>query len=636
LRRQGTPGAEAELLQAPPSESGKNLDISGAKSAAEVLQVAEQNLEDFGLLQTLACLRKLVELKGSLTDELSSSKALGDLVKSLGSKLAEAELSNRAFTPGIVDAFMDTVSAIEELAEAAPVVRQLEAVVRNRTVEEVEYFRPTALVDLLHQDYLRQSPEVLDAYATAFERKMRRLSPDNLADLAALYAKEGAFKQPLFAALGQTAARKADLFGHQTLSKLFIAFATVGYRHDELFSTATKLASQNIGVFGPRSLSGMAWSHAMLGLENKAFIKTVAKAAMWQVENLMFQDLAHVLWALASLGLDSEPMVEAAPQHLLEKIDTARAAEVSLVAWAYVRMDVLDHTLMEALAKRALETSEDFDLRGLRRLAWSFTTSGLYDAPLLDMVASRSAQLIEASVPETLTDVSTIMRSMMASNRQYPGFVKATADLVVTRADAFAVDDLADLVWSFAELGESQEQAMEAAAASALKRVDEFKQPQNVIDLVRAYAKLSIRNDELLQAALVRAKDFVPKFTEQELGYLVEEVLRLDIKDEALMQAIVDAAVLRAMQVEASTLQLATFQQVLAAALGRGVEVTGLARACEAVYFQGGRLPETDADAVRHLLQLADAVPENSMSAAFLEKVRARALELSVAEPADA
>jgi len=113
----------------------------------------------------------------------------------------------------------------------------------------------------------------------------------------------------------------------------------------------------------------------------------------------------------------------------------------------------------------------------------------------------------------------------------------ALAGASLRTLETFKTQNLSNMAWAFAKLGEADEELMTAIAEAALARISGLS-PTDLATIAWAFAKLGLRDDELMEAISEAALAKMHEFSATSLANLAWAYAMLGILDVPLMQAI--------------------------------------------------------------------------------------------------
>ncbi|CAE7569666.1 VCPKMT [Symbiodinium sp. CCMP2592] len=219
-----------------------------------------------------------------------------------------------------------------------------------------------------------------------------------------------------------------------------------------------------------QELSMAAWALGTVGHDNHAAARVVAilgEAARWQPEGaqgLSAQQLATMAWACARLGCRSEAILQDIATAAAPKVARGDFNEQDLVnmAWAYGRLEFSAEALRKVLAKAATRylaktaqsgrrhSGTGFSASQLAVVAWSLARMGIRESKTLKFIAEEATQRVSELSPRDVTD---IVWALAHSQTPATGFMAAAAGYAKARQSSFGTQELLRFLGAFRRAG---------------------------------------------------------------------------------------------------------------------------------------------------------------------------------------
>eukprot|EP00747_Dinoflagellata_sp_TGD_P153376 gnl/TRDRNA2_/TRDRNA2_177385_c0_seq7.p1 gnl/TRDRNA2_/TRDRNA2_177385_c0~~gnl/TRDRNA2_/TRDRNA2_177385_c0_seq7.p1 ORF type:complete len:196 (-),score=16.46 gnl/TRDRNA2_/TRDRNA2_177385_c0_seq7:38-625(-) len=164
------------------------------------------------------------------------------------------------------------------------------------------------------------------------------------------------------------------------------------------------------------------------------------------------QDLANIVWAFSTLEWrHDEPLCNAIAAEALTKIHEFRPMELAGTAWAFSTLAYTHSPLLEALSASSMKNC--MGPRELANTAWSMARLQFTHKPLLDAIAYQSLPRMQRCTTNWSTQaLANTSWSLAVLPCCHIPLFPAIAAAPMNRIKSFRVQELANLVWSFAAI----------------------------------------------------------------------------------------------------------------------------------------------------------------------------------------
>ena len=127
----------------------------------------------------------------------------------------------------------------------------------------------------------------------------------------------------------------------------------------------------------------------------------------------------------------------------------SECADVANTAWAFATLKLTDETLFTALAHEAERRVSEFNSQEIANTAWAFARVKQPDEKLFAMRSAEAGEFGSRELANTACGAAHSCRGMSLGV-----LLRALATATVWRMGEFNTQDLANMVWAFAEVGQ--------------------------------------------------------------------------------------------------------------------------------------------------------------------------------------
>ena len=143
-----------------------------------------------------------------------------------------------------------------------------------------------------------------------------------------------------------------------------------------------------------------------------------------------------------------------------------------------------------------------------------------------------------------VANVAWALATLREAHEADPALLDALADAACAMPTSFKPQELTNLVWAFATLKRRHNALFEALAATATERAGEFT-PQGLSQTVWSFSKLGLSKHTLLLAAAATVCQRAPRFDAQSIATLAWAFANLEVEHGPLLAALSREAVAR-------------------------------------------------------------------------------------------
>ncbi|CAJ1423521.1 unnamed protein product [Effrenium voratum] len=271
--------------------------------------------------------------------------------------------------------------------------------------------------------------------------------------------------------------------------------------------------------------------------------------------DLQPRHLAITAWAFATLlrcrdlplksselGGLFRPLAEAA----VVRMPGFDARSLGNLLWGCAAARHVSRRLFFRAARRAVELLRQRELQGqnLSNVVWSFSQARLPNHALFEEVAKHPEVLVQGS-PQHVTNILWAFSRIHGKIGMFREFFDAGAAVATPLLPQFKTQELANLLWSFANQTMYHEGLFAAVASHSRGCLAEFEN-FDLSQLLWSFAKVWWRDEELLKEAahdmLCGRKKRLEKMCAQDLGCVLWAFAMLRWPDGALFEALAAAA----------------------------------------------------------------------------------------------
>ena len=210
------------------------------------------------------------------------------------------------------------------------------------------------------------SPRLFRALEAAAMAQAPRMSPGEISQLLAAYARARLSAPALFDALAEEAMQNLEKFDAKDLTHLTWAFAKVDHAHPRLFDAIGESIAPRAFTFRPQDLSTTAWAFARVRHHSSPrLLDALAAEAVSNLPAFKPQSLATVAWAFAELRHPAPELYDAIADMVwrlgTEAFDDVRAQTMLEKAFERIGEPVPEFAGREANARRARRERRQLD-----------------------------------------------------------------------------------------------------------------------------------------------------------------------------------------------------------------------------------------------------------------------------------
>jgi hypothetical protein len=230
------------------------------------------------------------------------------------------------------------------------------------------------------------------------------------------------------------------------------------------------------------------------------------------------QCMSIVCWSCATLRLREDALMATIGSVVLERLDELKPFELSNMVWAYAKLSTGSPAFYQAVSDRMFWRKPGaFGLQCLSMIAWSFATAKQKDTSLFLGIAW------EISLSATLTKPQEVANTTWAYAKNRCLDTKMFNVLADTMLDnnllwSFKAQELSNTLWAFATISLHHDRLFDAAVPIAISKRFTLS-PQNIANILWAYAKLQTRQRAVLfQALLGVSVGMMPRHKPKEIS----------------------------------------------------------------------------------------------------------------------
>lgn len=270
---------------------------------------------------------------------------------------------------------------------------------------------------------------------------------------------------------------------------------------------------------------------------------------------------AITAWAFASLlrcrilklrGEDFQGLFRPLAEAAIPRLPEFDGQSLGNLLWGFAVCRQVHRRLFFVAARRAiqlLQSGEELRGQNLSNILWSFSQSRLPNHALFEEVA-RCPEVFSDSTASSVVSSQHITNMLWAFSRihgkigMFRSFFDAGAESAIPKLESFKTQELANLLWTFANQTLCHEGLFAAVAQQARGRIAEFDN-FDLSQLLWSFAKVWWRDVDLIKEAahdmLHGPKQRLKYMCAQDLGCVLWAFAMLQWKDEELFVALARA-----------------------------------------------------------------------------------------------
>eukprot|EP00930_Biecheleria_cincta_P089109 TRINITY_DN78370_c0_g1_i1.p1 TRINITY_DN78370_c0_g1~~TRINITY_DN78370_c0_g1_i1.p1 ORF type:complete len:405 (-),score=48.37 TRINITY_DN78370_c0_g1_i1:44-1258(-) len=271
-----------------------NVEISRLRNAVDVVQLCEEHMPRFDVVNVATALHRIAKLSARRSDR---------------SALLQT----------------DTARLLLERAAHAAKSHEFNSQCLANTV--------WSLATLSWED-----KPLLETLSATTQAKVSNFQAQELANTSWAFATLDYFDTTLLEALSNASSSKLSSFSTQQLSNTAWAFATSRWRPLPLLSDIALLAMHEINEFQAQGLANMAWAFVTLEVLHQPLLATIAEVSIARQAEFQPQHLASTAWAFAEADLghhSDDHLYDALSSAALETITQFNSRELGSTILAF-------------------------------------------------------------------------------------------------------------------------------------------------------------------------------------------------------------------------------------------------------------------------------------------------------------
>ncbi|CAJ1452103.1 unnamed protein product [Effrenium voratum] len=297
------------------------------------------------------------------------------------------------------------------------------------------------------------------------------LEPRGLAMVAHSAAKLGWRDAAL--KLSSCASAKSKELNTTDLAKICWAMSKLGCELPDFWGAMEDAVIDKIASAKSVDLSMIAWAFGHAEKGGRA-INDVARAAIGLLDELTPQCLANTAWAAARLEAPNTELCRAIVRKSLSTVGEFADFDVTHLCWALAKLDAVDTELFDRLADHTVSSGfiRRFSSQMASQLAWAFAVGRVRHPALFDELAAYVAKHAHVLEPRYLASCAWAFASVSLC---HPSLVQAL--MSVSKGGklwSFQPSEFCALSWAFAKLGVKDEEVLSDLLQVALKRLPEL------------------------------------------------------------------------------------------------------------------------------------------------------------------
>eukprot|EP00927_Polykrikos_kofoidii_P021182 TRINITY_DN20133_c0_g1_i1.p1 TRINITY_DN20133_c0_g1~~TRINITY_DN20133_c0_g1_i1.p1 ORF type:complete len:1061 (+),score=170.97 TRINITY_DN20133_c0_g1_i1:170-3352(+) len=267
----------------------------------------------------------------------------------------------------------------------------------------------------------------------------------------------------------------------QCMSIVAWSCATLRIRNDQLMEAIGAISAPRLHELKPFELSNLLWAYAkMSSCPSGLFKAVVARLLGRHKGEFKVQCLSTAAWAFATLQKRSSQLFTSIALELVSRACEMKSQEISNTLWAFAKVNAggkrFPHgALFEALSAAALRGSFiwQFKVQELSNTVWAFATIGMHDPRLFAVVAevavARRRELATQHVANILWAFARLKESETSTT-----LVPALLEIALENLSSTKPQELTALIWASAQMCPVRAEFFGVASQECIRRLRDF------------------------------------------------------------------------------------------------------------------------------------------------------------------
>ncbi|WPT10886.1 RAP domain-containing protein [Picochlorum sp. SENEW3] len=544
-----------------------NRDITHAKTAHDILNIVNRDLENFDGVNISTAIHRLAsfDMAPMMLKEIRSSEEFHQLVSKIPSKSSSLAIRNIA---NVLWGF----AKLEYRSENV-----LDFLCNCLLYHKISQGLPQNIANSLWAiALLRYSPNdrVMKAIEFEIQKKIADFTDQNIANCLLSFAKceDYAPQEATMLCLKRELLKKIDGFSAQALSNSVWGLSKLGAHDATVFKELVDASMPLLPSYNAQNIALTLWGFANVDFNpGKDCLQQVCDVAQKKIREFSPQNLVRIftfldtcfhnlrpqgilqsnlVWSLSSFEA-YHPVFDDVVQQAIELLPHLSAQSVSNILWSFAHLDKpISREFLSAIASNASIDYSDWTPQNLSNAVWSISVSvsmqgvkGQSDAnqKLFDLLSNEICSRLKD--PKTSSEFSCQNLSnyfwSLGTRLESPG-LPALENLMTSaliKMQDFKPQEIANISWSCARLDYYNKAAMNLIAGSVVQKMDEYE-GQNLSNVLWAFAKLRHSCTALYKAASTYIPKKLHTFSYQHFGNMLWGYASLGFKDSEMASSV--------------------------------------------------------------------------------------------------